>query len=140
MNVAFRMAASSCSIDGGVGVSCLGAAPDKSTSFTWPDFCFFAIAAAMVAELHAINASAAEAMRAALQRYWPAFVYSRAHGGVAFQMLLLELAARKTAFFKVWPPATANSARTFWSPNRGSFRLEGAKKVGPSYGAGAEPH
>ena len=35
---------------------------------------------------------------------------------------------------------TLNSAHHFWSPPRGQFHLPGTVKVGPSYGAGAQPH
>lgn len=88
-------------------------------------------------ELRDVNASALRAMHGALQRYWPAFVYER---GVAFEMLLLELGARKHGFFKTWPSATPNSVHHFWSPQRGSFVLPTSKKVGPSWGAGARAH
>ena len=89
-------------------------------------------------ELKGVNASALSAMHASLQTYWPAFVYSKR--GVAFEMLLLELAARKHKFFDVWPTATPNSVHHFWSPSRGSFVLPTSKKVGPSWGAGATTH
>ena len=42
-----------------------------------------------------------------MQVYWPAFVYAK---GVAFEMLLLELAARKHAFYDTWRPATQVTA------------------------------
>ena len=62
------------------------------------------------------------------------------HSGVAFELMLVELAAHKHRFFASRSTATRNSATTFWSPARGSFALESAEKVGPSWGAGAVPH
>lgn len=92
----------------------------------------------LVSELKAVNASALERLQRGLRAAWPAFVYTA--DGCAFDMLLLELAARKHAFFRTWPSATPNSALHFWSPPHGAFTLPGASKVGPSWGAGAEPH
>ena len=94
----------------------------------------------LAAELRSINASSALRLHARLQAQWPAFVYDTASGGCAFDMLLLELAARKLHFFRARPAATANSLTHFWSPNRGRFELADARKVGPSWGAGATPH
>ena len=94
-------------------------------------------------ELSSVNTTAAAALQEQLQRSWPAFVYGKgggAGGGVAFEMLLLELAARKHGFYRTWTPATPNSVHSFWSPARGAFTLAGARKVGPSWGAGATPH
>ena len=88
-------------------------------------------------ELRAVNDSAAGRLHRSLQRFWPAFVYK---SGCAFDMLLLELAARKHSFFSTWRAATQNSEHAFWSPPRGRFRLANARKVGPSWGAGATPH
>jgi len=88
-------------------------------------------------ELRAINDSAIQPLHTALQAYWPAFVYDK---GVAFEMLLLELAARKHAFFANRAPATLNTEHDFWSPTHGHFRLPRSKKMGPSWGAGAVPH
>ena len=92
----------------------------------------------LAAELRGVNDSAVERLRGALQHYWPAFVY--AAPGVAFEMLLLELAARKHGFYDARAPATRNGEHDFWSPSRGHFVLRKSKKVGPSYGAGAVPH
>ena len=89
-------------------------------------------------ELRAVNDSAAATLHSRLDATWPAFVYP--DGGLAFEMLLLELAARKYAFYQTWTPATRNSVHDFWSPPRGHFRLPTSEKVGPSWGAGAVPH
>lgn len=92
----------------------------------------------LATELSAVNISALEELQRALKSTWPAFVYTE--GGCAYEMLLLELAARKHGFFERSPPATLNGATRFWSPARGNFVLPTARKVGPSWGAGAEPH
>ena len=89
-------------------------------------------------ELRSVNASELHRLHGALQVMWPAFVYSTR--GVAFEMLLLELAARKHNFYARWPAATLNSVHHFWTPARGTFVLPASKKVGPSWGAGAHPH
>lgn len=90
-------------------------------------------------ELRAVNASDARRLHAHLQRLWPAFVYDRQ--GCAFDMLLLELAARQRSFYDSWPRATPNTVHHFWSPARGGvFELPDTHKVGPSWGAGAQPH
>ena len=91
-------------------------------------------------ELRSVNASAAASLHRQLQKLWPAFVYDSQKGGCAFEMLLLELAARQRKFFTTWLGATPNTAHHFWAPGRGLFELPTAKKVGPSWGAGAEPH
>lgn len=88
-------------------------------------------------ELRNVNASALTSLHANLERFWPAFVYAR---GVAFDMLLLELAARKHRFYDTWQAATPNSVHHFWSPQHGTFVLPDSKKVGPSWGAGATAH
>jgi hypothetical protein len=92
----------------------------------------------LAAELRAINDTAITRLEAALQRYWPAFVY--AEPGVAFELLLLELAARKHNFYASWRPATQNTEHDFWSPAHGRFRLSRSEKIGASWGAGAVPH
>ena len=89
-------------------------------------------------ELRGVNASSLRSMHASLLAHWPAFAYSKR--GVAYEMLLLELAARKHRFFHAWPIATPNSVHHFWSPSRGAFVLPTSKKVGPSWGAGAITH
>ena len=61
-------------------------------------------------------------------------------GGCAFELLLVELAARKHGYFGRHSPATRNDATHFWSPTRGGFVLASAEKVGPSWGAGAVAH
>ena len=76
-------------------------------------------------------------LQAGLRRHWPAFVYE---GGCAFELLLVELAARRHGYFGRHPPATRNSATHFWSATRGGFVLASAAKVGPSWGAGAVAH
>ena len=92
-------------------------------------------------ELRAVNASAIVALHRNLMRLWPAFVYDSERGGCAFEMLLLELAARRRHFYDTWPAATPNTPQHFWSPVRGGlFELPEARKVGPSWGAGALPH
>lgn len=73
-------------------------------------------------------------MQEGLRRHWPAFVYE---GGCAFEMLLVELAARKHGYFSSHPPATRNSATQFWTLGRGGIALDNAEKVGPSWGGGA---
>ena len=88
-------------------------------------------------ELRSVNNTALAALHARLQTAWPAFIYN---GGLAFEMLLLELAARRHAFYEHWTPATSNSEHDFWAPGHGHFRLPDSKKVGPSWGAGAVPH
>ena len=93
----------------------------------------------LATELRGVNDSAVDALHAALNVYWPAFVYAKPHG-LAFEMLLLELAARKHAFYVHWPSATRNTEHDFWAPGRGKFRLKSSKKMGPSWGAGAVPH
>ena len=92
----------------------------------------------LASELHAINSSAAARLQQALQLYWPAFSY--AADGCAYDMLMLELAARKHNISSSWAPATINTEHDFWSPHRGHFHLADSKKVGPSWGAGAIPH
>ena len=92
----------------------------------------------LLSELRSVNISAAERLQRGLEAYWPAFLYAK---GLAFEMLLLELAARKHGFFRAWPTATPNSDHDFWSPaHGGSFRLPSSRKVGPSWGAGAVAH
>jgi len=87
--------------------------------------------------LRAVNKSAVAALRRGLLAAAPAFQY---RGGCAFEMLLVELAARKHAFFgPSTRPATPNSPTDFWLPS-GAFRLHNASKVGPSWGAAAEEH
>ena len=93
----------------------------------------------LAAELRRINDSSVQRLHTQLQTYWPAFVFTGPEG-VAFEMLLLELAARKHAFYEGWAAATTNTEHDFWSPGRGRFRLPKSKKVGPSWGAGAVPH
>ena len=61
-------------------------------------------------------------------------------GGCAFELLLLELAARQHRFFGGGTPATPNSPVHFWSPRQGTFLLRTTQKVGPSFGAAAVPH
>ena len=91
----------------------------------------------LASELRQANASALAALQCGLLAHWRAFVYD---GGCAFELLLVELAARKHRYFEQQMPATANSATSFWSPARGAFELRTAKKVGPSWGAGAVAH
>ena len=111
----------------------------------------------LLPELRAVNESAAAALQRALHRAWPAFVYD---GGCAFDMFLMELAWRKqpsgvfelvrscseplysTSFIRSGASlgGTVNTAHHFWSPTRGRFHLPGSSKVGPSFGAGAQPH
>ena len=95
---------------------------------------------ALAHELRAVDESAHMRLQQQLQRMWPAFVYSE--GGVAFDLLLIEMTARLSGFYRSegWRAATPNSPTRFWSPMRGAFELPNASKVGPSWGAGARPH
>lgn len=89
-------------------------------------------------ELERVNATAASRLQAALVRASAAFVYGE--GGCAFEFFLMELAARKHGFYRGWTAPTPGSMTTFWSPTRGRFDLPSARKVGPSWGAGATEH
>merc|ERR1712087_439010 len=91
----------------------------------------------LVDELIQVNESATHSLRLSLLRVSPAFQY---RGGCAFEMFLLELAARKHSFFSRSREATRNSPVHFWSPTQGNFMLPHAAKIGPSWGAAAVPH
>jgi len=91
----------------------------------------------LAAELEAVTPPQLRQLREHLLLVAAAFVYN---GGFAYEMILLELAARKHAFFKRWKDATRNSPVRFWTPGQGRFIVDSTAKVGPSYGAAAAPH